>query len=178
MARQRRRLRGSFSPLVLAGWLFADLSAALVVILLAAATDFPTPPPEEPEPSPSESSIVEPTEPLPRGMEQEPLRFTIQTDAAGLIDGDNGAEEDLEEGLREVLGEYEVDDRQAGFVIALGVAADPNYGVSLSTAANRVLVDSLPGLMEPAAVKNYWSGMSGGESAGTVIFEVYLFVTE
>lgn len=111
-------------------------------------------------------------------MEQEPLRFTIKTDASDLVGGDNGAEGKLEDELRTVLGEYESEGRQAGFVIALGVAVDPNDGVSLSTAANKVLSGALPELMAPAAVKNYWSGTGGGESAGTVIFEVYLFVTE
>jgi hypothetical protein len=168
---------------LLAGWLFADLAVGLVIILLATATDTPLP-----APTPTTSAIITPTEspspspsPIPvtqLGLEQEPLVFRVQSDAAALLGGDNDEIDEVANGIRERLGPYEADGRKAGFVLTWGGSSDPGEGVALARAANKVLRRAVPGVTETAAVRDLWKSQGGddGVTRGTLIFEVFLFV--
>lgn len=168
MVRRVRRPDGSWSPLVLAGWLLADLAAALVVILLAAATDNPAPQAAEPNPSVSASSSPEP---VTRTVQKEPVRFTLRVDADGLLADRSGAKNSLKEQLTDKLDKILGDKRQAAIVLTFGVTGPPDRGTAIARAANGVLTRSFGGLMKDAASRDFWTG--GTE--GTVEFEFYLF---
>lgn len=174
---------GAQSTVLLAGWLFADLALGLVVILLATATDFPVAaaPSADPAPSPtldaSPAPSPSPTPVAEVGVEQEPVEFRVESDADALLSGDTSEIDDVADAIRRRLAPYEQEDRRAAFVLTFGGHTEPGQGTALARAANEILLDVAPGVMESAAMRDFWRATgSAGAATGTLLFEVYLFV--
>ncbi|THV43281.1 hypothetical protein [Glycomyces buryatensis] len=164
----------------LAGWLFADLALLLFIITVAVAADFPfdtadasTESVESPSPTPSEEPSPSPTaEP---GVESEPHVFYVDTDADGIISGDDKAEDGLTGKLRDDFEELVDQGYTVGFALTFGGAAEPGYGGDLAEAANKVLRKAFPELFGDAPTRHFWTVSGKGDiKEGTLQIELYL----
>jgi hypothetical protein len=180
----RRHLRNtdSSSPLSLAGWLFADLALLLFIITVAVAADFPpvdaeaadealTSPSPTPSPTPEPSPTVEP------GVQSEPHVFFVDSDGAGLIDGDAEAEKDLVNALEDDFAALVAAGYTVGFAMTFGGAVEPGVGGAMAETANEILVDAFPELFGAAPTRHFWTS-SGKEDidVGTLQIELFLLV--
>ncbi|HEX2145832.1 MAG TPA: hypothetical protein VHG10_15145 [Glycomyces sp.] len=180
LRRRDSRNVDSPSPLSLAGWLFADLALLLFIITIAVAADFPSVDAEAAEeasasPSPTPSPTPEPSPTVEPGVESEPRVFYVDTDGAGLIDGDSGAEKDLVAALEADFAALVAEGYTVGFALTFGGAVEPGVGGALAEAANKVMVKSFPDLFGDAPTRHFWTS-SGKENidVGTLQIELYL----
>lgn len=165
----------------MAGWLFADLALLLFIITVAVAADFPaedTAVAEEataspsPSPSPPEPSPTPTAEP---GVEPEPRVFYVDTDAAGIVSGDDKAVGDLVDALDEDFAALVDQGYKVGFALTFGGAADPGYGGDIAESANEALVKAFPELFGDAPTRHFWtSSNKEGVDVGTLQIELYL----
>lgn len=181
-SRRSPRTGDSSSPLSLAGWLFADLALLLFIITVAVAADFPPVDAEAAEeaiasPSESPSPTPEPTPTAEPGVQSEPHRFFVDSDGAGLIDGDSGAERDLVNAVKADFDALVAEGYTVGFAMTFGGAVEPGVGGAMAEAANKVLVAAFPELFGDAPTRHFWTS-SGKEDieVGTLQIELFLLV--
>ncbi len=160
----------------MAGWLFADLALLLFIITVVVAADFPaeeTAAVEEPSSSPSPEPSPTPTaEP---GVEPEPRVFYVDTDASGIVSGDEKAVGDLVDELEEDFDALLDQGYKVGFALTFGGAADPGYGGDIAESANEALVRFFPELFGDAPTRHFWtSSNKEGVDVGTLQIELYL----
>ncbi|MEU8147470.1 hypothetical protein [Nonomuraea sp. NPDC048901] len=121
------------------GWLFADLMVALVMAFLVATTvGVKKPEASPPEPSPTATPMPTPTPTVEPGIEQRPVKVTLQrVDWVGLLAGSKAAQADLE---RKVRAKEQLKDRRAGVVLAFGGggAQDRGRAENIARKANAV----------------------------------------
>jgi hypothetical protein len=159
----RRRGRDGSSPLLLAGWLFADLLLALVVILLGTMTAPPISPSAgaEPSPSPSSSSgssatpspepTPSPSNTEPPGIERTPEIVEVPVNTAALLA--NSAAERARLGREVIRRTQDFNGRQAGIVLIWGCNSDISLGVAMAERTAPVLRRSRPVMFSGAATR-------------------------
>jgi hypothetical protein len=165
----------------MAGWLFADLALLLFLITVAVASDFPaaesTSAAEEAtaSPSPSSSPTPEPSPTAEPGVEPEPRVFYVDTDAAGIVSGDEKAVDALVDELDEPFADLVDQGYKVGFALTFGGAADPGYGGDIAESANKALVRAFPELFGDAPTRHFWTSSNAeGVDVGTLQIELYL----
>lgn len=163
--------RTPLSGLAVAGWLFADLLAALVLVLLG--TRMTAHPPVRPSPSPSLSlsptafpSPTPPAEPSPTigrrpvGLSNDPVTAVVTV----------SDERSLRRELRESFDD-ELSGRRAGLVLTFG-AGDSAQGTALANRVNSTLRAMYPAVFRGAVTRDFHdSGLTWGHAE----VEIYLF---
>ncbi len=124
MENKNRWGRSTFS---IAGWLFADLLLALMMIFLVASTvGIYTPPPKPSHRTPT------PTPPILPRLELNFHRFTINIDPGGLL---NGTPSEIDDIKSQVRAQTFLKGRSAGLVIVYGGApGDSDISTALDIA--------------------------------------------
>ena len=154
------RKRARFTPLHLAGWLFADMLLVLALVSMGdrgdplaaeAAARHPSPPTVTPSPRPTG----------PRSVERKPVKLSLQ---AATGDTDRMVKQ-----LREATGRYQ--GRSAAFVLTFGQAPDPGAGQEYAGDVNSALRKARPGMFADATTRDFWNG---GPS-GTADLEIYFY---
>lgn len=167
-----RRLRST--PILLAGWLFADLLLGLTIIMLGAqappsrpvvpvageGTGTPTPTPS-PTPSPCATRIG--------GVGAKATKITFRVNP-GADDGRLAAKvkRELLKHRKHLAG------RHAGMVLTFGANGAAGQGVHLATRVNTALRTTYPNIFRTAATRNFHDLAA---PSGTISMEVY-FVTD
>lgn len=159
-----RKPRSIFS---LAGWLFADLMLALMVIALGTAgtgdelslTPSPGARPEAAAPSPTSvvpATVTSPVAPArPLGLDPVRVERGILVPEDALLRQDPAAVRTVRGQVEAAFSTDELRDRNAGLVLTFGRApvSDPDRGVRLSSAVNAILA-GLP-LFEGAVQESF-----------------------
>ncbi|MGX1153462.1 hypothetical protein RKD39_001040 [Streptomyces albogriseolus] len=162
MSPLKRRFR--FTPLHLAGWLFADM---LLVLALVSMGDRGDPLAARPETEPSKSAMATPspkpskTPTGPRSVARKPV--TVRLTAAV---GDSTR---MFEQLRAATTRYE--GRQAAFVLTFGQAPEPGDGQAYARDVNKALRKARPEMFTDATTRDFWNG---GPS-GSADLEIYFY---
>ncbi|MGW0797107.1 hypothetical protein [Streptomyces sp. NPDC002692] len=156
-----------FTPLHLAGWLFADMLLVLALVsmgdrsdpLAAQATAHPSPShaPSSVEPSPEPS----PTPSGPRSVERKPVKISV-TAAAGDTSW-------MVARLRAATTRYE--GRTAAFVLTFGQAPEPGPGQAYANEINTALRKARPRMFADATTRDFWNG----GASGTADLEIYFY---
>jgi hypothetical protein len=156
----KRRFR--FTPLHLAGWLFADMLLVLALVSmgdrgdpLAAQTDAKPSKPPAATPTPS------PTPTGPRSVARKPV--TVHLTAAV---GDTTR---MVEQLVDATTRYK--GREAAFVLTFGQAPEPNDGQAYARDVNKALRKARPEMFTDATTRDFWNG---GPS-GSADLEIYFY---
>jgi hypothetical protein len=175
----RRLRREGSSPLLLAGWLFADLLLVLVVILLGTMAAPPPPPSAgaEPSASPSPSASASPSpepspspaETSPPGIERTPKIVEISVNTAALLA--NSAAERQRLGREIIRRTQPYNGRQAGIVLIWGYNPSLSIGVSMADRTRPVMKRWRPTMFSGAATRQL--GNTGG--ANKVKLEIFYF---
>lgn len=162
MSPLRRRFR--FTPLHLAGWLFADM---LLVLALVSMGDRGDPLAAQASARPSESAEAKPspkpspTPTGPRSVERKPVKIRLTAAV-----GDNAR---MVEQLRARTADYE--GRSAAFVLTFGQASEPGAGQAYAQDVNESLRKARPDMFADATTRDFWSkGASGAAD-----LEIYFF---
>lgn len=155
--------RAPLSGLAIAGWLFADLLAALVLVLLG--TQVTARPPVEPSPVvfPSPTPPAEPSPAIDRrrvGLSRDPLEAEVTA-----FD-----EKPLRRDLRQEFGDR-LAGRRAGLVLTFG-AGDGTQGTALAKQVNEALRAAYPAVFRDAVTRDFHdSALPWGRAK----VEIYLF---
>ncbi|MEU1176876.1 hypothetical protein ABZ464_04370 [Streptomyces sp. NPDC005820] len=165
MSPSRRGFR--FTPLHLAGWLFADMLLVLALVsmgdrgdpLAAQAATRPSPSASaaDAEPSPEPS----PTPQGPRSVERKPVKVHVTAavgDTARMV-----------KQLRAATARYE--GRAAAFVLTFGQAVEPSDGQAYAREINKSLRKARPDMFTDATTRDFWNG----GSAGAADLEIYFY---
>lgn len=179
----RRPTRENPGQLLLAGWLFADLLLALVIIMLGSmvgpsatagteTTPSPTPSPTSTlalaSPSPNASPSPTPTASELPGISQKPqvLEFAVNTAA---LRSSASARAELGRRIRDATQEF--NGKRAGIVLIWGY--DPSLGIGVSTAetVKPLLRKWRPLMFSDAATRQL--GNTGGSNK--VKLDIYYF---
>lgn len=151
------------APVLLAGWLFADLLLGLTVTMLGAQA--PPPVPEAgrgtasptPSPSPCATRIA--------GVKARPLKLAFRVDP-GASDG-----ELLAVVRRELRGHRErLTGRRAGMVLTFGAAGGAGDGVHLAKRVNAAARRAYPRVFGTAATRNFHDLAA---PRGSISMEIY-----
>ncbi|MFF4057615.1 hypothetical protein ACFYZ8_04715 [Streptomyces sp. NPDC001668] len=159
-----RRFR--FTPLHLAGWLFADMLLVLALVSMGDRGD-PLAAQAATRPSPSPSSDAEPSpEPSPspqgpRSVERRPVKVHV---AAAV--GDTAR---MVKQLRSATAPYK--GRAAAFVLTFGQAVDPSDGQAYAREINKSLRKARPDMFTDATTRDFWNG----GAAGAADLEIYFY---
>lgn len=172
-----RQQREHTDVVSLAGWLFADLLLALVVVTLASgAGRSPGSGSEGAGDEPERVTMTETTTTTvqPEGVEPTPFTFEVAGDY-GVLTGPDGPAKDAERErvIGEIRSNFEaagVTTRRVGFVLTFGVHASPGEGTALARLYNDLLRAAQPQMFEGATMRDFWS--SAGPT-GVARFEVY-----
>ncbi|MFF4587321.1 hypothetical protein [Streptomyces sp. NPDC001388] len=165
MSPRRRGFR--FTPLHLAGWLFADMLLVLALVSMgdrgdplaarAATRPSPSTPSADAEPSPEPS----PTPSGPRSVERKPVKVHVTAavgDTARMV-----------KQLRAATARYE--GRTAAFVLTFGQAVEPSDGQAYARDINRSLRKARPGMFDDATTRPFWNG----GTSGAADLEIYFY---
>ncbi|MGA5387645.1 hypothetical protein [Streptomyces pseudogriseolus] len=162
MSALKRRFR--FTPLHLAGWLFADMLLVLALVSmgdrgdpLAARADAKPSKPAAVEPSPEPS----PTPTGPRSVARKPVKVQLTATA-----GDTTR---MVKELRAATTRYE--GRQAAIVLTFGQASEPSDGQAYAREVNKALRKARPDMFTDATTRDFWNG---GPS-GSADLEIYFY---
>ncbi|MCK8676021.1 hypothetical protein [Streptomyces lichenis] len=164
-APERRRGRFRFSPLLLAGWLFADMLLVLTLVSMGdqgdpravAAAVSPSPSAtgrEKPPPSPS------PKPSGPRSVERKPVKIGL---AAAPSDTDRMVAE-----LRSATARHQ--GRTAAIVLTFGQATDPGAGQDYAGEVNDALRRARPDMFGTATTRDFWNGGPSGRADLEIYF--------
>ncbi|CAL9475615.1 hypothetical protein SUDANB121_02943 [Nocardiopsis dassonvillei] len=155
---------GHFSTpsVAIAGWLFADLLLAFLIITLGMDSS----PPAEPEPEPVAEGIAEP---VPHGLDLSPV--VVELHGISPAGAETGDEEVVEE-LREALAEHDLADREAGMVLTFGANGGAAEGERFASDVNELLPQVHPGVFDTAVTRTFHSL---GGAPGWLRIEIYLF---
>lgn len=158
----RRRTAFRFTPLHLAGWLFADM---LLVLALVAMGDQGDPvkvaeasPPGTPKPSASAS----PSHTGPRAVLRTPVKLSI--------DAPPGDKDRIVTLLRRATARHA--GRQAAFVLTFGRHPDPGPGGAYAHDVNSLLEKARPEMFKGATTRDFWKG---GPAGGHADIEIYFY---
>lgn len=154
-----------FTPLHLAGWLFADMLLVLALVsmgdrgdpLAAQAGAKPSKSPAATSPEPSAT----PTPTGPRSVSRKPV--TVRLTAAV------GNTTRMVEQLRAATTRYE--GREAAFVLTFGQAPEPGDGQAYAREVNQALRKARPDMFTDATTRDFWNG---GPS-GSADLEIYFY---
>jgi len=158
----KRRFR--FTPLHLAGWLFADM---LLVLALVSMGDRGDPLAAQADASPSKSADATPSpEPSPtptgpRSVARKPVKVHL---TAAVGDTTRMVRQ-----LRAATTRYE--GREAAFVLTFGQAPEPGDGQAYAREVNKALRKARPDMFTDATTRDFWTG---GPS-GSADLEIYFY---
>ncbi|MFF9063286.1 hypothetical protein ACF09K_32060 [Streptomyces sp. NPDC014882] len=162
MSPLKRRFR--FTPLHLAGWLFADM---LLVLALVSMGDRGDPLAAQAAAKPSKPAAVEPSpEPSrtptgPRSVARKPVKIHLTAAV-----GDTAL---MVKQLRAATARYE--EREAAFVLTFGQAPEPGDGQAYARKVNEALRKARPDMCTDATTRDFWSkGPSGSAD-----LEIYFY---
>lgn len=164
MSLPKRRFR--FTPLHLAGWLFADM---LLVLALVSMGDRGDPLAAQTDAKPSKSTVATPSrEPNPtptptgpRSVARKPVKVRV---TAAVGDSTRMARQ-----LRAATTRYE--GREAAFVLTFGQAPEPGDGQAYAREVNKALRKARPDVFTDATTRDFWNG---GPS-GSADLEIYFY---
>ncbi|MFE9976521.1 hypothetical protein ACFYRD_38945 [Streptomyces hirsutus] len=162
MSPLKRRFR--FTPLHLAGWLFADM---LLVLALVSMGDRGDPLTAQADAKPSKSAAVKPSpEPSrtptgPRSVARKPVKIRL---TAAVGDTPRMVKQ-----LRAATTRYE--GREAAFVLTFGQAPEPSDGQAYAREVNKALRKARPDMFTDAMTRDFWNG---GPS-GSADLEIYFY---
>lgn len=131
------------SQLFLAGWLFADLLLALVVVLLGSMAAAPQGAEAQPTSSPSASATPSPSPSPspdasePPGIEQRPETLEIAVNTGALLAGSEAEEARLGRRIRDLTQPF--NGRRAGIVLLWGYNPNLSIGVDMSEATKPIM---------------------------------------
>lgn len=169
----------SASLTMLAGWLFADMLLALVLVALGSDVDEPPAPAPAPSPTlvsaprPSPTPSPTPTPLPPEGLDPTPREVSVRVTAAGLASGRRQDVEQVHHALQEQLADVAAEGRRAAIVLTFGADGTPGVGQQMAVHANGAARTALPDVFGGATFKDYH--MISSRNSGTVRFEIYLF---
>lgn len=150
----------SVPAVAIAGWLFADLLLAFLIITLGMDAEEPPEPPE---------AVEEVPEPELVGLALEPVVIEMEgVSPSGAAAGD----EEVVRELREAFAEHELEGREAGMVLTFGANGGAAAGERFAQDVNALLPEASPEVFEGAATRNFHSL---GGAIGWLQIEVYLF---
>ncbi|MCX5377979.1 hypothetical protein [Streptomyces sp. NBC_00091] len=162
--------RSRFSPLTLAGWLFADM---LLVLALVAMGDQGDPvkaasakqrPGASQSPSLSPSPSAKPTPSGPRAVEREAVEISLDAGA--------GDVERIVRQLREKTEQHK--GRTAAFVLTFGRSPEVGVGVDYARRVNALLGQARPEMFTGATTRDFFvQGASGGHADIEIYFYTY-----
>ncbi|CAL9640514.1 hypothetical protein SUDANB176_06333 [Streptomyces sp. enrichment culture] len=162
MSPLKRRFR--FTPLHLAGWLFADM---LLVLALVSMGDRGDPLAAQADARPSKPAVVKPSpEPSPtptgpRSVARKPVKVRL---TAAVGDTTRMVKQ-----LRAATARYE--EREAAFVLTFGQAQEPGAGQAYAREVNKALRKAQPDMFTDATTRDFWSD---GPS-GSADLEIYFY---
>ncbi|WP_433824585.1 hypothetical protein ACQP2E_20805 [Actinoplanes sp. CA-015351] len=181
-----RRLRaGRAGATHLAGWVFADLTVVVLLVVLVMTPARPAPKVDPPPSSPPTSlptsrpapTQVEPSQPPVLELEEVP-KIVIQVDGEALLSGGargRTAADGLRDDLKQRIAEAGLSGRQAGLLLTFGAAPTPefrgNIGKRIAQRANAVIIGEVP-LFDDARRRAYWTY---GASPSFVEIEIFFF---
>lgn len=156
----KRRFR--FTPLHLAGWLFADM---LLVLALVSMGDRGDPLAAQAGATPTKSAAPSPepsrTPTGPRSVARKPVKIRLTAavgDTARMV-----------KQLRTATTRFE--GREAAFVLTFGQAPEPGDGQAYAREVNEALRKARPGMFTDATTRDFWYG---GPS-GSADLEIYFY---
>ncbi|MER6826995.1 hypothetical protein ABT352_13505 [Streptosporangium sp. NPDC000563] len=166
--------RRSFTPILLAGWLFADLLLGLTIIMLGAQA--PPPRPVVPvagkgsgTPTPTPSPTPSPCATRIGGVGAKPTKITFRVNPGA---DDNALAAKVR---RELLKHRKhLAGRHAGMVLTFGANGVAGEGVHLATRINTALRKTYPNIFRTAATRNFHDLSA---PSGSISMEIY-FVTD
>lgn len=167
---------GITAPLLLAGWLFADLLLGLTIIMLGAQAPPPRPAGAQGKASasPSPSGSVSPS-PTPTacptriaGVGAKPVKIKFSVNP-GASDADltRQVKSELRKHRKQLAG------RHAGMVLTFGADGGTGAGVRLATRVNGAISRAYPSIFGRAATRNFHDLAA---PPGSISMEIY-FVT-
>jgi hypothetical protein len=164
--------RGSVAPLLLAGWLFADLLLGLMIIMLGAQAP-PHIPAEtlagEETASPSPSPSASPCATRAAGVAAKATKISFRV-RPGASD-----RELLGQVRRELLKHRKrLAGRHAGMVLTFGADGGAGNGVHLATRVNAAAGKAFPRIFQTAATRNFHDLAA---PSGSISMEIY-FVSD
>ncbi|UXY31075.1 hypothetical protein [Streptomyces sp. HUAS TT20] len=159
-----RRSRFRFTPLHLAGWLFADMLLVLALVSmgdrgdpLAARAAAHRSPSAAGKPSPEPSR----TPSGPRSVERKPVKVHV---TAAVGDTTRMVKQ-----LHAATARYK--SRTAAFVLTFGQAPEPGDGQAYAREINKSLRKARPGMFADATTRDFWNG----GAAGAADLEIYFY---
>lgn len=175
----RRRL-GSEGMFGSAGWLFADLMLALVMMsLLAAAITTrnaqPEPPPPPP-PSPVDTTTTTSTTPPPApppGLLPDPVKLDVHVDTGGLLRNDPGAIGRTQQDMRGALA-GPLAGRRVGVVLTFGTSpsGDIQRGVRVAGLFNDLVLRTSGDQFAGTGYRNFFQG---GGDLDKITLEIFVY---
>ncbi|MFJ2033734.1 hypothetical protein [Streptosporangium sp. NPDC087985] len=166
--------RKASTPILLAGWLFADLLLGLTIIMLGAQT--PPPAPVIPlagestaTPTPASSPSPSPCATRVGGVQAEPTKVAFRV-RPGADDGVLAVQ------VKKKLLRYKkhLAGRHAGMVLTFGADGGAGEGVRLATRVNTALGTAYPNIFGTAATRNFHDLSA---PSGSISMEIY-FVSD
>ena len=161
-----------------AGWLFADLMLALVVMLfLATVITAPSKPPAKPpvhRPPVTTTTTPTPTTPTrPPGLLPDPVRLDVEVDTNGLMNNDPVAIAAIRQNVSQQLAEP-LGGRQVGMVLTFGTASSSNiqHGIQVANVFDAQVLQAIGGQFSGAAYQGFFQG-GGDQSKITLQIFVY-----
>ncbi|MFE2718508.1 hypothetical protein ACFXKI_42910 [Streptomyces mirabilis] len=156
-----------FTPLHLAGWLFADMLLVLALVSMGdrgdplAAQAAARPSPSSASPSAKPSPEPSPTPSGPRSVERKPVKIRVAAAA-----GDTAR---MVKQLRTATARYK--GRTAAFVLTFGQAPEPGAGQAYASRINASLRKARPHMFTDATTRDFWNG----GASGTADLEIYFY---
>lgn len=176
-----RGMRGRSSDLLFgsAGWLFADLMLALVVmVFLAAATSARKEPTSQPPPSAvttttTTTTPVTTTSTRPPGLLPDPVKVDVYVDTEALLRNDRGAIDGMLQNVRGTLA-GPLAGRRVGVVLTFGSAsgADIQRGIRVAGQFNDQVLRAYGDQFAGAAYRSYFQG---GGDLSKITLEIFVF---
>lgn len=165
----------------LAGWVFADLLLALVVISIGVNAALPQPTPAPPPPPPPPSPTKEAAPPAKAvSVHQSPYCRAFRVDLTGVERKDPRAHEQVAQRIRTEFGGLH--GARAAFVLTFGTAGSIGQAQQLAVEVNKVIAGAygspvLPELFGSAATRAYGYEHNSPNLQGKVWIEVFLLST-
>lgn len=161
-----------------AGWLFADLMLALVVMLfLVTVITTPSKPPAKPPVHPPTTTTTTTTPPptttRPPGLLPDPVRLDVEVDTNGLMNNDPVAIAAIRQNVSQLVT-GPLQGRQVGMVLTFGTASSSNiqHGIQVANAFDAQVLQALGGQFAGAAYQGFFQG-GGDQSKITLQIFVY-----
>ncbi|WP_248965315.1 hypothetical protein [Sphaerisporangium perillae] len=166
------RRRRPTTPILLAGWLFADLLLGLTIIMLGAQAPPPIPvrpragvstatPTPSPSPSPCATRVG--------GVRAKPVEVSFRVNPGA---GDGALIAQVKRSL--LKHQDRLAGRHAGMVLTFGANGDAGNGVHLATRVNTAARKAYPKIFGTAATRNFHDLAA---PSGSISMEIY-FVTD